>query len=531
MVLRLRLRSNLLAGILRKRSFTAPARSADEVLFSSILQRPVWRWWPAIGSLALHAATIGGVAFVSDLIPQAEVNLVSRYDMRVIRFHAPAHSEPQPPTSSLGTMLPRADVASADESPSGGPFTDVDIHAAAVPDHESANPTPRRFQLPELAARTASAQILLQPDSTPDLPLNRDLRVPELLLWKPHLPSAPARKVFVAQRRALDPTRLQSLPAPPTLDPPNQAVQLAGLAFDGQSTKPAPLLARSPATTAPIRTGEGDAAPVPQIGPTGADGIDTLNILSIPQIPIPTVGAFQVSAANQGASVGGGINKSTGQAAGARGTGNGGGKPGAGQAGTLTASCSVPGPPRTESKIAEAGSGEGKDAGRSGETEIIDGRPVTKVVLPPNGHFSILVQASGSEAFPEAEGILSGKLVYTVYVGAGARKDWILQYCLPRDVERKTGRAGKIPPLEAPFPFMMLRPSLAFGPDTDFLMIRGIASALGRFDQLGYVIAPDEKAVADQLLHSLQQWQLRPAKLDGEPVAVEILLVIPREGA
>jgi hypothetical protein len=32
-----------------------------------------------------------------------------------------------------------------------------------------------------------------------------------------------------------------------------------------------------------------------------------------------------------------------------------------------------------------------------------------------------------------------------------------------------------------------------------------------------------------QLLCSLQQWLIRPGKLDGQPVALEVLLVVPRD--
>jgi len=156
-------------------------------------------------------------------------------------------------------------------------------------------------------------------------------------------------------------------------------------------------------------------------------------------------------------------------------------------------------------------------------------RTVTTVVHPPDGHFNVLVESSGSEGFAEAEGVLSGRVVYTVYVRAGAGKEWILQYCLPPAVENTLPVTGKAAPLEAPFPYVILKPDLAFGPDIDYLIIHGIVTALGRLDQLTYVIAPEEQVEKDVLLHSLQQWQLRPGKLDGQPIALEILLIVPRD--
>jgi len=55
-------------------------------------------------------------------------------------------------------------------------------------------------------------------------------------------------------------------------------------------------------------------------------------------------------------------------------------------------------------------------------------------------------------------------------------------------------------------------------------------TVLGKLDQLTYIIAPEEPAEKELLLRSLRQWQLRPGKLDGQPVALEVLLIIPREG-
>jgi hypothetical protein len=48
-------------------------------------------------------------------------------------------------------------------------------------------------------------------------------------------------------------------------------------------------------------------------------------------------------------------------------------------------------------------------------------------------------------------------------------------------------------------------------------------------DQLTYVHAPDEQADKDLLLHSLQQWQFRPGTLARQPIALEILLIIPSD--
>jgi len=41
------------------------------------------------------------------------------------------------------------------------------------------------------------------------------------------------------------------------------------------------------------------------------------------------------------------------------------------------------------------------------------------------------------------------------------------------------------------------------------------------------VIFPNGLAEARFLVHALQQWQFRPAIQNGQPTAVEVLLIIP----
>ena len=294
---------------------------------------------------------------------------------------------------------------------------------------------------------------------------------------------------------------------------------------------------------------------MPQIAPSQSSDANTLNVLSIPEIPVPPLGVFQLPPANQ---------------AGPSSPASGGD---VGQSGNPAHTASPGSPVRSASPVARAGDGRVSDNGRAvagpgppgaasasaiasappelsrntsspgpapatGGSTIADGqissdpaanRTVAKVVLPQDGHFGVLIESSGSEGFAEAEGVLGGKLVYTVYVRAGARKEWILQYCLPQGVQRSLPATAKAAPPEAPFPYVILRPDITFGPDIDYLIVHGIVTALGRLDQLSYVTAPEEQAEKDQLLHSLRQWQFRPGKLDNQPIALEILLIIPRD--
>jgi hypothetical protein len=147
--------------------------------------------------------------------------------------------------------------------------------------------------------------------------------------------------------------------------------------------------------------------------------------------------------------------------------------------------------------------------------------------LPKDGTFNVVVLGSApASPYPETDGALSGKVVYTVYLHVGQRKNWILQYCLATTGKGQPRPAGTQTPLEAPWPYVMLRPEQAL--DSDYVLVHGTISAEGAFEQLALVF-PGELAQKDLLMRALNRWAFRPAKKDGEPTAVEVLLIIPRE--
>lgn len=541
---------------------SAQAGGRDDVkMFASITQVQDRRWSAVACSLMIHVGIICGAVYYFDHTRQTIESMASRYTLRMIRFQPPSLLEPRERGSGAEMGAPKAPAARAFGSASAGPIPEENPGPPVAALHEGRT-TPRLFELPKLLPRAPAAQILLQPDVPPNLAVRQDVRLPELLLWKPHpaLPALPPRKIFVAQRRPQEPAHPANLPAPPALESPNNEIRVADAPISARIVKPVPLLPRTPATTAPIRTGAtGGTGPVPQIASSQSINADPPAIVSIPDVPVPPTGVFQLPAGNQGEASGVGSGGGVGQSGNAEGSGGASANTGAisplsggangqgsraGRGGTDEGSQGgrfTPVVANGGGGKAGAGSGSpgrgfgaggagGRDTGGPADIGAAAGGKVTKVALPPDGHFSVLVESSGSEAFAEAEGVLSGKLVYTAYVRIGMRKEWILQYCLPRAVEKRLPPTGKTAPLEAPFPFVMLRPDLTFGPDIDYLIVHGIVTALGKLDQLTYVIAPEEQVEKELLLHSLQQWQLRPGKLDGQPAALEILLIIPREG-
>ena len=107
-------------------------------------------------------------------------------------------------------------------------------------------------------------------------------------------------------------------------------------------------------------------------------------------------------------------------------------------------------------------------------------------------------------------GILGGRLVYTVYLSVGTRKNWILQYCLPKSAESPGRVKGSATPVDPPYPFLILRPDLEFADEADYLIVHGVVNSTGKFEQLTLVGTTGFKQ-EHLLLSSLRLWQFRPA--------------------
>ncbi len=259
--------------------------------------------------------------------------------------------------------------------------------------------------------------------------------LPAISAWAPR--QRPAPKAFVQPGRPPGSPARPVLDAPPSVDRPNLAARLSDINFAAAPAVAAPALPRPPASTAPV----GMIAP-PQ--PQG----EALNAGLGGQDRRPR----QPDHRGAGASAPEHLRQ--------RARGRGGRRCGRGPCDRS---------PRWRRRRAgqgsrPGGSGSGSSSGAAGpETLVIDvtaareSKPpagATRVTRPKEGRYSFLVMGSKpEESFPEAAGLLSGKLVYTVYLGIGARPDWILQYCLPKSASpgrrRPPGRAVSLPDVPA----------------------------------------------------------------------------------
>jgi hypothetical protein len=408
----------------------------------------------------------------------------------------------------------------------------------------------RPFKLPPNVRVQPVKQTLVQMDLPPDIVLKHDMPLPTALLWTEIAPPPPMRRRFIAPpvRKAM-PKIAQSLPAAPTLNRPNREINPAELSIASVIATETPHLVQPPSVASPVaRTGQEPAKEIPQIGLANSVQASAANLISLPANPLRSSTLLVLPPANQiaasdagsagsrlghGAETGvnsqqtGSIGLSTSGAAGSGATGSG---------HAMGANRNEPG---TGSVAASGkgsngtGPGGGGQWSASGSAGILTGgnalAGLIRITLPEDGKFGVVVLGSASSAaYPESIGALSGKVVYTVYLKVGLRKSWILQYCLPKAADKNFGSGRSATAVEAPWPFLMMRPDQWSASDPDYIIVHGTLTAAGKFDQLAMVF-PDELEKKELILKSLKLWAFRPASRDGVPVAVEVLLIIPRE--
>jgi hypothetical protein len=439
----------------------------------------------------------------------------------------------------------------------------------------SSTPEHRQFKLPPNTRLQAAKQTLVQLDLPPDIALKQEIPLPTALLWnQTEVPRMRRRFVAPPPIKKL-PHVAQSLPVAPALEPPNREVNVAELNISSAFLNDTPHLVQPPSVASPVSSaGQEKAKEVPQIGLADSAQPSTANLISLPNTPLRSTTVLALPPANQIASAdlaAGGGKQGIGQGSGSGGSGAGesgtdakgsgghgsgslagagvgggaggngpgfGGSGGNAGQGSGTASSGFGGGGTASGNgtggTGSGGNGRGASSGGSG----VDGSGgglghdtagLTRINLPKEGKFGVIVLGSAdSTQYPESVGALSGKVIYTVYLKVGLRKSWIMQYCLPNKADKKIAVNGSAVALDAPWPFLIMRPDRWSDSDPDYIMVHGMLTEAGQFDQLAMVF-PEELEKKDWLLHSLKLWAFRPASRDGVPIGVEVLLIIPHE--
>jgi hypothetical protein len=477
-----------------------------------------------------------------------------RFLVRVVDFHS---TEPQTRQAAGGGLVYKGAAASS----ASGPKTP----ALNSTSGEGASGSPAVSRL--TPQRMPANQTLVQPDMSKPILLPQKMPVPLVVLWTPEkpvvkrvVPALPEKASIAVERPSFD---------TPIKEETVSDLRLSSSAFVTQGpTVP-------PSTTAPVVVhGPEDTKKVPQTTSKSTEQPTPGRVVSLSDVRMPegkvvVPMANQTSKATPGAMVPGvlkdpsavgngtsnahnsdtGAGKGAGNHSGlkndtATAAGNGGPNAGSGvqagkdgKSGTAQASqdprsgAATSGPsgaqtaalnngPSTAQTGAVSGASQG---GNSGSGSGNDPSTV-HISLPKDGQFGVVVFGSAvADKYPETAELWSGRLASTVYLRVGQSKSWILQYALPRITEASSGGGH----LDAPWPFEIVRPNIDPADlDADALILHGLVNKDGRFEKLE-VVFPTQVLQAPMILNVLNQWQFRPAKMNGQVSPVEVLLIIP----
>lgn len=458
-------------------------------------------------SILLHGVAIGLVSIALRHMPRVDDRLTAeRYTVRLMELR---WTEPQKRRAGQsGVTYPAPNSGARAVLPGGSP---------APPSSPQ-----------ELAPLVPAHQTLVQPDVAPDVLLPKEIPIPSVLVWSPQssqikkLVPPPPQEATVAKIR-------------PSFDRPNHEVNLADVRIsptDFVTETPALL----PSTTSPLVVrGPELTKQVPETASRPLGQPTPARVLSLSDVQVQE-GIIALPPANQTApaSTSGALGSGQTQSSSPAGNGSsqaGNGNPaskqngigaglGAGDQGEKTVAAGGGG--------AQTGAATGPNQGSDAGSGLGSEPSVTRIALPKDGKFGVVVVGSSlAEKYPETVGLWGGRMAYTVYLHVGSGKSWILQYSLPRAVV--AAAAGNINRPEAPWPYDMLRPNLAPGDlNADAIMVHGFVNLAGRFEKLAILFPPDFTQ-AKFVLDALQQWHFRPGMENGQIATVEVLLIIPEE--
>jgi hypothetical protein len=185
----------------------------------------------------------------------------------------------------------------------------------------------------------------------------------------------------------------------------------------------------------------------------------------------------------------------------------------------------------------QARTGEGPGAGEAGQP---DGSEPGKGRLKPlpRARYGIILVSNAKGALPEAEGVLSGNPIYTVYFGVPeSPRKWVLQYCTPKNatpaLEFNEGAVRVLPRKKLDPPYALRKGPVRLNTSEQSakevpprVVVYATFDAEGRFENSRIIRGADAQ-IDQAILAALRSWEFLPAFAEGEPVLVEALLGIP----
>lgn len=131
-------------------------------------------------------------------------------------------------------------------------------------------------------------------------------------------------------------------------------------------------------------------------------------------------------------------------------------------------------------------------------------------------------------------GVFRDEKVYTVYIDMSSDGEdrsmpsWTLQYAVLQAQDNPAGVAGRIEGTPTP-PYVMLKAVPQFAPELlhkntrNMVVASAILNTAGKLEDLS-VERASESALIAPLLEALRNWVFEPAKINGQPIALRVLL-------
>jgi hypothetical protein len=185
----------------------------------------------------------------------------------------------------------------------------------------------------------------------------------------------------------------------------------------------------------------------------------------------------------------------------------------------------------------QARTGEGPGSDEDGQRDGSE-RGEGQLKPLPRARYGIILVSNAKGALPEAEGVLSGNPIYTVYFGVPeSPRKWVLQYCTPKNstpaLAFHEGAVRVLPRKKLDPPYALRKGPVRLntseqdpkeGPPR--VVVYATFDAEGRFENSRIIRGADAQ-IDQAILAALRSWEFLPAFAEGEPVLVEALLGIP----
>jgi hypothetical protein len=500
-----------------------PPAAETPVLFRNVALGAAPRPLAVLGSVVAHVLIVVLLTVVSNYLAWLHEDDVdwSQYRAEPLRLHL---SEVIYFSATKASTAPAAPASTTRKG--GRPSGMSPVRRAVIPP---------QLELPTPAEIASDGPAILQPDFRPDLTtLPREL--PPLRFWARQEPNSlkhSVRSEVVVPGRKDPVTAAPKLAAPPTTTVPNRERIAADINVALPAGPTTSSLATFNSTTLPVRV---RTEKVSEAGTFEMSAGQPINVLAL-AVDHRDLHDVEIPRGIRNIPRSGGVG---------RGNTSRGSVPAADTAG----STSNLGPNSSTDRLSETDMASGSPglprpralpgenrgvsaAADSTEIPAYSGRPpeVIRIQHPPAGNFDVVVMQSGTrDDLTDVGGILTGNPVFTVYLGVGDQKEWLLEYCVPggQQTQASPYQVNIDDPASvlAPYPVSTtITRTVLERHIPKQLVIHGLLTTNGTLKDMH--VADPNNLLMVHLLAILREWQFRPALRNKLAIEVEVLLIIP----